>query len=132
MLNVISYSYETYSEEIRKFDYSEWIGAAIAFVPLLPIPLFALIAICSSCRTPGLNKKQKFKAAFKSPMHYDLIKNPDSVISSQHHTPRYSSTAPGYVLLPQNPAPLAEPEQYNEQNRNSVEVKVVNFSINNN
>jgi len=124
VLNVMAYSYEAYSEEIRKFEYSEWIGAAIALVPLLPIPLFALIAFCSSCRTPGLSKKQKFKAAFKSPMHYEIVKNPESSASSQRHAPRYSSAAPGYVLLPQNPAPLAEPETYNEQNRNSIEVKM--------
>lgn len=123
----MAYSYEAYSEEIRKFKYSEYIGAAIAILPLLPIPLFALIALCSSCKTPGLTKKQKLKAAFKSPMHYELMKNTESSVSNQHEVSRFSSAAPGYVLLPQNSAPLAEPENYNEQNRNSIEVKVASL-----
>uniref|UniRef100_A0A7E4VI80 Sodium:neurotransmitter symporter family protein n=1 Tax=Panagrellus redivivus TaxID=6233 RepID=A0A7E4VI80_PANRE len=122
VFNVLAYSYEAYSEPIRRFAYSEFIGAAVALVPLLPIPLFALYAIIASCRTSGLSKAGALKAAFKSPMRYDMLKNAES--ASAQHAPRYSSAAPGYVLLPQHSAPLAEPEMYNEQNRNSIEVKV--------
>ncbi|KRX85392.1 Sodium- and chloride-dependent GABA transporter ine, partial [Trichinella sp. T6] len=46
----------------------------------------------------------KFKYTILSPIRYEVPK----VVS----VPRYSSTAPGYVLLPH--APLAEPEQFND------------------
>jgi SNF family Na+-dependent transporter len=143
ILNVMAYSYEAYSEPIRKFEYSELIGAAIALIPLLPIPLFALFALCTSCRVTTMSKWQRFKIAFKSPMKYDIIQEDESGIlistntQQRQITPRYSSAAPGYVLLPQNSAPLAEPETFNEQqllqqqqqqNRNSVEIKVVEES----
>ena len=125
----MAYSYEAYSEPIRKYEYSELIGGAIALIPLLPIPIFALWALCTSCRVDTLSKWQRFKIAFKSPMKYDIITEEEGILTSQKQTPRYSSAAPGYVLLPQNaaPCPLAEPETFNEQNRNSLEVKMVTF-----
>lgn len=41
-----------------------------------------------------------------SPLQFDVVKSSNSTV------PRYTSTAPGYVLLPQ--APLAEPENYTD------------------
>uniref|UniRef100_A0AC34GIP8 Uncharacterized protein n=1 Tax=Panagrolaimus sp. ES5 TaxID=591445 RepID=A0AC34GIP8_9BILA len=139
ILNVMAYSYEVYSEPIRRFEYSEATGAAIALIPLIPIPLFGLFALFTSCRVTSMTKWQRFKIAFKSPMKYDIIHEDESGIlvttNQRQITPRYSSAAPGYVLLPQNSAPLAEPETFNEQqlqqqqlNRNSVEIKVVEES----
>ncbi|KAH7728518.1 Sodium:neurotransmitter symporter family protein 1 [Aphelenchoides avenae] len=121
-LNVMAYSFETYSEEVRNWPWSEIVGAAIAFVPLLPIPLFALFVVCASCRrSKSQSKAKRFAEAFHSPLRYENLKATASSApgASAYSTaragtsPRYTAAAPGYVLLPQ--APLAEPEDaYNE------------------
>uniref|UniRef100_A0A914DUF0 Uncharacterized protein n=1 Tax=Acrobeloides nanus TaxID=290746 RepID=A0A914DUF0_9BILA len=126
VLNVMGYNYEEYREEIRNWPYSEYVGIAIAVVPLLPIPLFAFFTLCRNCsHGPGVTKAQRLRYSFRSPMRYEIIKNSGSGASStrglhRDHTasPRYISSAPGYVLLPQ--APLAEPEPDNDMYNTSL------------
>lgn len=119
-LNVMTYSYAKYSPAIQKWEFSEYVGVTIALIPLLPIPIFAISAICQSCNYPShATKFQRLRYAFRSPMKYDVMKSSMSTNgqrashSTERHliSPRggYSSAAPGYVLLPQQ-APLAEPE----------------------
>uniref|UniRef100_A0A915EH73 Sodium:neurotransmitter symporter family protein n=1 Tax=Ditylenchus dipsaci TaxID=166011 RepID=A0A915EH73_9BILA len=128
VVNVMTYSYAKYSPAVQKWEFSEYLGAAIALVPLLPIPLFSLAAICRSCNYPSnASKFQRFRHAFRSPMRHELMKGCSSLSASHRgsHPPAssadhlisprgYSSSAPGYVLLPQ--APLAEPEGYIDGN----------------
>ncbi|KHN84574.1 Sodium- and chloride-dependent GABA transporter ine [Toxocara canis] len=105
--NMMSYNYSIYSSGVHEWKYSELVGWAIALIPLMPIPLVMQFTICRICiKGPGVTKWQKFKNTISSPLHYEVVK------SSPTNMPRYASTAPGYVLLPQ--APLAEPETYND------------------
>ncbi len=59
---------------------------------------------------------QRLKYTVISPLRYEVIK--------PSPPPRYTASAPGYVLLPQ--APLAEPENYNDMYMERV-VKVSNI-----
>lgn len=121
VLNVLGYSFDTFSEPIRNWKWSEWCGLAIAVVPLLPIPLYAIFMLVSTCRNlPRISKFKRFCLAFQSPMHYELLKGYGSKRPSQsvpQISPRYSANAPGYVLLSQQ-APLAQPEADNEAGTN--------------
>lgn len=49
VLNVMGYDYSVYSEQIRNWPWSEYVGFAIALVPLLPIIFFAVFTICYNC-----------------------------------------------------------------------------------
>lgn len=107
VLNLKAYDFSTYSPGVQAWKYSELIGWIVALSPLVPIPLFIQFTICRFCiKGPGVTRWQRFKNAVSSPLHYDVVK------ASSANAPRYTSSAPGYVLLPQ--APLAEPETYND------------------
>lgn len=94
-----------YREEIADIHWAEPIGWMLAVLPLLPIPAYMIYVVSRTClRGPGDTRWEKFKYTLISPLRYEVVK-PTS-------PPRYSVTAPGYVLLPQ--APLAEAEHYNE------------------
>ncbi|MFH4982604.1 hypothetical protein AB6A40_009313, partial [Gnathostoma spinigerum] len=106
-INLIQYDYSLYTAGVHHWQYSELVGWVIALIPLMPIPLLMQFTICRTCcKGPGLTKCQRLKNAVASPLHCEVVK------SSNMPLPRYASTAPGYVLLPQ--APLAEPETYSE------------------
>jgi len=112
-INLYEYDYDIYSSGIHSWRWSELVGWAIALVPLLPIPLGMLFAICWTCaKGPGITKGQRFKNAFRSPLrNADLLKPAPIYATTHQPPPRYSAAAPGYVLLPQA-APLAEPESW--------------------
>jgi hypothetical protein len=46
----MGYSYEKYSPEIRAWTWSELVGLGIALIPLMPIPIWAIMTIWQSCR----------------------------------------------------------------------------------
>ncbi|ETN73662.1 hypothetical protein RB195_005962 [Necator americanus] len=106
VLNLHGYDFSTFSPAIHSWPWSEWVGAAVALVPLLPIPLFFIFTILGACccrGKQGYTRGQRFRSVFTSRLrrdHRDKSAPP----------PRYTGTAPGYLLLPQ--APLAEPETY--------------------
>ncbi|EPB72934.1 Sodium:neurotransmitter symporter family protein [Ancylostoma ceylanicum] len=106
VLNLHGYDYSTFSPAIHAWPWSEWVGAAVALVPLLPIPLFLIFTILGACccrGKQGYTRGQRLRSVFASRLrkdHRDKSAPP----------PRYTGTAPGYLLLPQ--APLAEPETY--------------------
>uniref|UniRef100_A0A914VFY3 Uncharacterized protein n=1 Tax=Plectus sambesii TaxID=2011161 RepID=A0A914VFY3_9BILA len=105
VLGLMQYDYGKYSDGVRSWEWSELVGWAIAGVPLLPIPILMLFVICRTCvKGPGITKWQRFKYTIISPLRYEVVKPTPA--------PRYTASAPGYVLLPQ--APLAEPEVYND------------------
>lgn len=104
-VNVMNYDFSLLPDAIRNWKYSEALGWSIAVIPLLPIPIAMLVIICKTCaRGPGVTKWQRLKNTVVSPLRLEVVK------SSSSSVPRYTSSAPGYVLLPQ--APLAEPENY--------------------
>uniref|UniRef100_A0A183FM54 Transporter n=1 Tax=Heligmosomoides polygyrus TaxID=6339 RepID=A0A183FM54_HELPZ len=106
LLNLHGYDFSTFSPAIHSWRYSEWVGAGVALGPLLPIPLFLVFAIMGACccrGKQGLSRGQRLRAIFASNLRRDHRDK-----ASSH--PRYTSSAPGYLLLPQ--APLAEPETY--------------------
>ncbi|KAK0428225.1 hypothetical protein QR680_010685 [Steinernema hermaphroditum] len=126
VLNVMGYTFDAYSEEIHEWEFSEYVGLAIAVVPLLPIPLVAQFTLCRACccKRTHRSKCSRFRHAFASPLRYEIEKGMFHSTTASGNgkgamsPPRYTSTAPGYVLLPQSPqAPLAEPEQYNDLRR---------------
>jgi len=89
----------------------------LTVVPILPIPLYMIYIVTRTCiRGPGITYWEKFKYTLVSPLRYEIVKPTPP--------PRYSVTAPGYVLLPQ--APLAEPEHFQE-NYNERLVRVSNI-----
>ncbi|KJH51068.1 Sodium:neurotransmitter symporter family protein [Dictyocaulus viviparus] len=106
ILNLHGYDFSTFSSAIHSWPWSEWVGAAIAIIPLLPIPLCLIFTVINACccrRKQGLSKGQRLRSAFATQIrqvHREKSSKP----------PRYTGTAPGYLLLPQ--APLAEPETY--------------------
>uniref|UniRef100_A0A914I1S3 Uncharacterized protein n=1 Tax=Globodera rostochiensis TaxID=31243 RepID=A0A914I1S3_GLORO len=118
VLNMFGYSFAKYSPEVRAWEWSEWCGVAVALFPLVPIPLWAFLAILRACtRSARISPCRRFCLAFRSPMRYELMKGSMSNrrIDSQHSHPnsRFAagSSAPaagGYMLLSQ--APLAQPE----------------------
>lgn len=125
VLNLMNYDFAVYSQQIRNWAWSEWVGWAIAVVPLLPIVLFFFYSICYNLSdNTDVSKRQKFRYAFKSPMRYEVMKNSGTLPASNggntqtraptDTSPRYTAATPGYTLLPQNEAPLAEPENYND------------------
>ncbi|KFD56433.1 hypothetical protein M513_02537 [Trichuris suis] len=112
----------------------ELIGWAMVLI-LLPVPINIVYCIAKTCfKGPGFSLWEvaagpigdnysfnhtvlllkKFKYAFASPLRYEVPK-----VST---TPRYTSTAPGYVLLPH--APLAEPEQYTDVYNDRQQMRV--------
>ncbi|KAI6208233.1 Sodium-and chloride-dependent GABA transporter ine [Aphelenchoides besseyi] len=124
VLNLMEYNFGSYSEQVRNWPWSEYVGWAIAVVPLLPIVMFLLYSICYNLSEDSdISRAQKFRYAFRSPMRYEIMKNsttlPEGNSSTQPRistdvSPRFNTSAPGYTLLPQNEAPLAEPENYND------------------
>jgi hypothetical protein len=126
VFNLMAYNYNaSFSEQIRNWPWSEYVGFAIAIVPLLPIPLFAFFTICYNCsdRNEDTSKGQRFRYSFRSPLRYELLQKSQSGVGNgtqprpAHHdgSPRYNNSAPAYTLLSQNEsAPLAEPETYND------------------
>uniref|UniRef100_A0A5S6QFA1 Uncharacterized protein n=1 Tax=Trichuris muris TaxID=70415 RepID=A0A5S6QFA1_TRIMR len=95
--------------------WAELIGWAMVILVLLPVPINIVYCIAKTCvKGPGFSLWEKFKYAFASPLRYEIPK-----VSS---TPRYTSTAPGYVLLPH--APLAEPEQYTDTYNDRQQMRV--------
>ncbi|EFO99627.1 CRE-SNF-1 protein [Caenorhabditis remanei] len=108
-LNAMDYKFTSFSAPIHEWKYSEYVGIAIAMVPLLPIPLYFFMTILCACCCKGKDHQKtckRIRGVF------------GSRLQNQHHQrneksqpiPRYTSNAPGYLLLPQ--APLAEPEIY--------------------
>jgi hypothetical protein len=57
------YNYsDTYSNGIRSWQWSEYVGWTIALVPLLSIPLLMIVTIIKKCvRGPGITKWQVTK-----------------------------------------------------------------------
>ena len=119
VLNAMSYDFSTFSPAIHHWQWSEYVGAACAVVPLLPIPLYFLATVTKACccrdraghsrgqvKYPLFNNIkptfQRLKMAVSSRLRRDKEKAAPP--------PRYTGSAPGYLLLPQ--APLAEPETY--------------------
>lgn len=109
-LNAIDYKFSSFSAPIHEWKYSEYVGIAIAMVPLLPIPLYFFMTILCACCCKGKDHQKtckRIRSAFGSRLqsHHHLQRN-----EKAQPIPRYTSNAPGYLLLPQ--APLAEPEIY--------------------
>jgi hypothetical protein len=105
---------------LQEQDWYLPLGWILAAIPVLPVPLLMLYTGIKACvKGPGFSYWQKLKYTLMSPMRYEIVKNSP--------TPRYTSTAPGYVLLPQ--APLAEPEHYGENmhNHNERVIRVSNI-----
>ncbi|KAK5976439.1 hypothetical protein GCK32_018636 [Trichostrongylus colubriformis] len=103
-LNLYDYDFSIFSPAIHSWPYSEWVGAAVALGPLLPIPLVLLFTVLGACccrGKQGYTRGQRLRNVFAS----NLLR--DHRDKSAPH-PRYTTSAPGYLLLPQ--APLAEPE----------------------
>uniref|UniRef100_A0A0N5ADH0 Transporter n=1 Tax=Syphacia muris TaxID=451379 RepID=A0A0N5ADH0_9BILA len=97
----------TMDKEISSWKYANIVGWAIACAPLLPIPLYIITTFCRTCtKGPGVTKIQRLKNTISSPLRLGVVK------STNNSVPRYTTAAPGYVLLPQ--APLAEPENYTD------------------
>ncbi|VDM59894.1 unnamed protein product [Angiostrongylus costaricensis] len=101
ILNLRSYNFSTFSPAIHSWPWSEWVGIAIALGPLIPIPLCILLTLLGACCCGGKEGMSKGQVMLN---FYYREK------SSTKPPPRYTGTAPGYLLLPQ--APLAEPETY--------------------
>ncbi|GMT02566.1 hypothetical protein PENTCL1PPCAC_24740, partial [Pristionchus entomophagus] len=124
VINARSYDRTAFSDEVRGWKWYEMAGAAIALVPLVPIPLFALAAMfrvcCCGKKEQGSSFKQLFGTRLRS--HASHSQYADESHYGRHERtltrsdgtspPRYAASAPGYLRLPQ--APLAEPETYNE------------------
>ncbi|CAD6196270.1 unnamed protein product [Caenorhabditis auriculariae] len=98
--NAREYSFEAFSPPIHAWRWSEYVGAAVALVPLAPIILYFLFYVLASCCCSS-GEQKGMKTAFATRL------NP-TVTTEKSLPPRYSNNAPGYLLLPQ--APLAEPE----------------------
>ncbi|CAD5206472.1 unnamed protein product [Bursaphelenchus okinawaensis] len=114
VLNVMQYDYSIYPEAIRNWQWSEYVGYAIALVPLLPIPFFILFTICYNCSDHSdLTKRQKFRQSFRSPLDVEGMKQREELLTRSEHTDNSRYPTQGYTLLPQT-APLAEPEAYND------------------
>ncbi|PAV73628.1 hypothetical protein WR25_00605 isoform B [Diploscapter pachys] len=109
VINAMQYDYaSTFSPPIHAWEWSEYVGAAIALAPLVPIPLYFLFIFLRSCCCPDAEMRQKESRcglAFGTRLTRDV-----SHEKMAAPAPRYTSSAPGYLLLPQ--APLAEPETY--------------------
>ncbi|VDD89855.1 unnamed protein product [Enterobius vermicularis] len=107
VLNLQKYDDSSMDSKITGWKYSELVGWGISCLPLLPIPLYMTLILYKICsQGPGVTKMQRLKNTMSSPLQFDVVKSSNSTV------PRYTSTAPGYVLLPQ--APLAEPENYTD------------------
>lgn len=67
MLNLLDYDFNSFSEAVRAWQWSEYVGAAIALVPLLPIPLLAFFTVCYNCndRSSDLSKGQASLASLR-------------------------------------------------------------------
>lgn len=107
------YDFASLPGAVSGYPYQEITGWAIPGLILLPIPLLALYILVRTCiRGPGLTPAQvpsssslptphqpcplqRLKYAVISPLRYEIVK--------PQPAPRYTSTAPGYVLLPQVP-----------------------------
>lgn len=104
-LNIVSYDFSSFSPAIHAWQWSELVGLACALGPILPIPLYFLGAIMKACccsDQQGHSKTQRLKLAICTRLRRENEKSAPP--------PRYTGSAPGYLLLPQ--APLAEPETY--------------------
>jgi hypothetical protein len=136
VLNVMNYDFSVYSEQIRNWQWSEYVGGLIAILPLVPIVFFALFTICYNCHdsSEDASKAQKLRYSFRSPMRYEIMKNSTSGATvsqsriAHDASPRYSNNAPAYTLLPQNDlAPLAEQETYVDAVYNVRDVPIVSI-----
>lgn len=117
VLNVMGYNYQVYSQPIKNWEWSEYVGVALAIIPLLPIPVLFIYTICYNCSDDAeLSKRQKLRQSFRSPLNIEGMKNHEDVYtrSSDGDSPAKGrgNNGQGYTLLPQ--APLAEPEAYND------------------
>lgn len=100
-------------------EWAEPVGWVVACLPLLPIPLYMLFVAIRACVSGHDTAHQKLKYALVSPLRYELEK------PTPH--PRYTSTAPGYVLLPSGGPPLAEPEHYGDNLHSERLIRVSNI-----
>ncbi|CAD5209289.1 unnamed protein product [Bursaphelenchus xylophilus] len=123
VLNILGYDYNDFPEQIRNWEWSEYVGFAIALIPLLPIPIFILFTICYNCSDHSdLTRCQKLRQSFRSPLDVEGMKQREELLAhSDPHDNRYAHTPQGYTLLPQ--APLAEPEAYNDLYGNNPNVR---------
>ncbi|VDO96097.1 unnamed protein product [Soboliphyme baturini] len=87
---------------------SQWVEAVgwlICLTTILPILGYMVFCVVRTfINGPGLTCMEKLKYTITSPLRHETVKPASNS--------RYTSTAPGYVLLQQ--APLAEAEQFNE------------------
>uniref|UniRef100_A0AC35THA3 Transporter n=1 Tax=Rhabditophanes sp. KR3021 TaxID=114890 RepID=A0AC35THA3_9BILA len=115
VLNIKAYNFEEYSPQIKTWQFSQYVGFLIASLPLLPIPLFAFFTVCCNCcRSKNISRCERLKESFRSPLRYDLLKNPQNEYHQAEREmvtpPKYAVSAPGYTLLSPNAtnhAPLA-------------------------
>ncbi|CAB3408422.1 unnamed protein product [Caenorhabditis bovis] len=108
-LNARDYRFDNYSPPIYDWKWSEYVGVAIALIPLVPIPLYFVCAVLSACCCKG-KEHQKACKRVKTAFSSDLQPHSARAEKNAQPIPRYTTNAPGYLLLPQ--APLAEPEIY--------------------
>ncbi|KRY70677.1 Sodium- and chloride-dependent GABA transporter ine, partial [Trichinella pseudospiralis] len=105
VIKMWNYNFRDILKDNQASPWMELVGWSVSTVILLPIIIGMLYCTVKTCiHGPGFTVWEKFKYTILSPMRYEVPK----IVS----VPRYSSTAPGYVLLPH--APLAEPEQFND------------------
>ncbi|KRZ58146.1 Sodium- and chloride-dependent GABA transporter ine, partial [Trichinella nativa] len=105
VIKMWNYNFRDILKDNQASPWMELVGWSVSTVILLPIIIGMLYCTVKTCiHGPGFTLWEKFKYTILSPIRYEVPK----VVS----VPRYSSTAPGYVLLPH--APLAEPEQFND------------------
>ncbi|CAJ0927685.1 unnamed protein product, partial [Mesorhabditis belari] len=117
-VNVSGYDFSRYSPAIHAWPWSEWVGAALALIPVVPIPLYAILTFFIACCCANKHESKKARVAEVVRHRVRRFSSERSALGGRdtvgglHAPPRYSSAAPGYLLLPQ--APLAEPEPFNE------------------
>ncbi|CAJ0578285.1 unnamed protein product, partial [Mesorhabditis spiculigera] len=124
VLNARHYDFSAYSPAVHAWPWSEWVGAAVALIPLLPIALFAIAALLGALCYSTLDESKRARlsktvshrvrrfssehsAAMQAASHARFADAP-----GYRDVPMGFRDAPGYRLLPQ--APLAEPEPFNE------------------
>uniref|UniRef100_A0A1I8B181 Uncharacterized protein n=1 Tax=Meloidogyne hapla TaxID=6305 RepID=A0A1I8B181_MELHA len=137
VINLIGYSFNKYSLQVRSWYWSEWLGVCIAIIPLLPILFWALIAILKSCnQTQRISLFRRLSIAFRSPLRHELIKSNERSSSAIQHrlmssggnthqnNQSYRGASTGYMLLPQ--APLAQPENDDVAGQSSARNRGIN------
>uniref|UniRef100_W6NAX8 C. briggsae CBR-SNF-1 protein n=1 Tax=Haemonchus contortus TaxID=6289 RepID=W6NAX8_HAECO len=74
LLNLHDYDFSTFSPAIHSWPYSEWLGAAVALGPLLPIPLvlfFTILCACCCRGKQGYTRGQRLRNVFASNLRRD-------------------------------------------------------------